>query len=164
MISLIKSFMPRLMDPAPILGELLAPRFTPREVITTAPNPNLDFETFALNEITAYISLVTNSPATAILDTTTLSAETITTTLRALKKKSAAIRDDVLDKQDAFWNVRDELDWRGYAWPLDPATFAATTLTTKSVVNDPRPSIWGEAFPGALPPTLDEIQSAMETK
>ena len=101
MNALIKSFMPRLMDPDRILTERVAPRASSRPVTSTVPNPDLEFETFALNEITAYISLVTNSPDTAIQDTATLSAETITTNLRALKKKSAAIRDDV---------------WLLYAW------------------------------------------------
>ena len=159
---LIKSFMPRLMDPERILAELLAPRSASRAVTETVPNPDLEFETFALNEITAYIALVTNSPGTALQDTATLSAEAITTNLRALKKKSAAIRDDVLDKQDAFWNVRDELDRRGYAWPLDPATFAKPTRDVTTQVIDPLPSIWQENFPGALPPDVTEIRNAME--
>lgn len=162
MKTLIKSFMPRLMDPERILAELIAPRSSTRTVKSAIPNPDLEFETFALSEITAYIALVTNSPDTAIADTATLSAETITTTLRALKKKSAAIRDDVLDKQDAFWNVRDELDRRGYAWPLDPATFAKPTREVTAQVVDPRPSIWQENFPGALPPDVTEIRIAME--
>ncbi len=162
MIPLIKSFMPRLMDPDRILAELLAPRSSSRPATPAIQNPDLDFETFALNEITAYLSLVTNSPDTAIQDTATLSAETITTTLRALKKKSAAIRDDVLDKRDAFWNVRDELDRRGYAWPLDPATFAKPTREIVTQVIDPLPSIWQENFPGALPPDVTEILAAME--
>ena len=161
MKTLIKSFMPRLMDPDRILVELLAPRSSSRAVTSTAPNPDIEFETFALNEITAYIALVTNAPGAAIQDTATLSAETITTNLRALKKKSAAIRDDVLDKQDAFWNVRDELDRRGYAWPLDPATFAKPTREIVTQVIDPLPSIWQENFPGALPPDVTEIRNAM---
>lgn len=162
MNALIKSFMPRLMDPERILAELVAPRSSTRTVKSTIPNPDLEFETFALSEIAAYIALVTNSPDTAIADTATLSAETITTTLRALKKKSAAIRDDVLDKQDAFWNVRDELDRRGYAWPLNPATFAKPTREVTAQVVDPLPSIWQENFPGALPPDVTEIRIAME--
>lgn len=162
MKQLIHSFMPRLMDPDRILVELLAPRSSSHSATTTVPNPDLEFETFALNEITAYIALVTNSPDTAIQDTATLSAETVTTTLRALKKKSAAIRDDVLDKQDAFWNVRDELDRRGYAWPLNPATFAKPTREIVTQVIDPLPSIWQENFPGALPPDVTEIRIAME--
>ena len=162
MNALIKSFMPRIMDPERILAELVAPRSSTRTVKSTIPNPDLEFETFALSEITAYIALVTNSPDTAIADTAALSAETITTTLRALKKKSAAIRDDVLDKQDAFWNVRDELDRRGYAWPLDPATFAKPTREVTAQVVDPLPSIWQENFPGALPPDVTEIRIAME--
>lgn len=160
---LVKSFMPRLMDPERILAELTAPRSKSRVVEATIPNPDLEFEIFALNEITAYIALVTKSPATALADTATLTAETITTSLRVLKKTSAAVRDDVLDKQDAFWNVRDELDRRGYAWPLDPATFAKPTRTVVSTVSDPLPSIWNEHFPGALPPNADEIRIAMET-
>ena len=162
MKTLIKSFMPRLMDPDRILAELLAPRASSHPVTSTVPNLDLEFETFALNEITAYIALVTNSPDTAIQDTAALSAETITTNLRALKKKSAAIRDDVLDKQDAFWNVRDELDRRGYAWPLDPATFAKPTREIVAQVIDQLPSIWQENFPGALPPDVTEIRNAME--
>ena len=161
MIPLIKSFMPRLMDPALILAELTAPRSSSHPVTGTVPTPDIEFETFALNEIAAYIALVTNSPDTAIQDTATLSAETITTTLRALKRKSAAIRDDVLDKQDAFWNVRDELDRRGHAWPLDPATFAKPTREIVTQVIDPLPSIWQENFPGALPPDVTEIRNAM---
>lgn len=163
MNALIKAFMPRLMDPAQILAELTAPRSSTRQVVETVANPALEFEQFALREITAYISLVTKSPDTALADTATLTAETITTTLRVLKKTSAAVRDDVLDKQDAFWNVRDELDRRGYAWPLDPATFAKPTRTVVSTVSDPLPSIWNEHFPGALPPNADEIRIAMET-
>ena len=162
MKALIHSFMPRLMDPDEIRVELLAPRSKSRVVEATVPNPDLEFETFALNEITAYIALVTKSPATALADTATLSAETITTTLRVLKKTSAAVRDDVLDKQDAFWNVRDELDRRGYAWPLNPATFAKPTREVTAQVVDPLPSIWQENFPGALPPDVTEIRIAME--
>ena len=163
MKTLVKSFMPRLMDPALILAELTAPRSASRTATETIPNPDLEFEAFALKEITAYIALVTKSPDTALVDAGTLSAETITTTLRTLKKTSAAVRDDVLDKQDAFWNVRDELDRRGYAWPLDPATFAKPTRETPKQVVDPMPSIWHEHFPGALPPDITEIRTAMET-
>jgi len=161
MKTLIRSFMPRLMDPALILAELTAPRSSATPTTRTIPNPNLEFETFALNEITAYIVLVTGNAETALADTATLTAETITTTLRALKKKSAAVRDDVLDKQDAYWNVRDELDRRGYTWPLDPATFAKPTRTVTEQVVTALPTAWDSAFPGALPPTLDEILAAM---
>lgn len=162
MKTLVKSFMPRLMDPALILAELIAPRSASRAVTETVPNPDLEFEAFALKEITAYIALVTKSPDTALADTATLTAETITTTLRVLKKTSAAVRDDVLDKQDAFWNVRDDLDRRGYAWPLDPATFAKPTREVTTQVVDHVPSIWHDHFPGALPPTVEEVRIAME--
>ena len=161
MKALIRSYTPRLMDPAQILAELTAPRSSSTPTTRTIPNPDLEFETFALNEITAYIILVTGKAETALADTATLTAETITTTLRVLKRKSAAIRDDVLDKQDAYWNVRDELDRRGYAWPLDPATFAQPTRTVTEAVVTALPTGWDAAFPGALPPTLDEILAAM---
>jgi tRNA/tmRNA/rRNA uracil-C5-methylase (TrmA/RlmC/RlmD family) len=161
MKTLIRSYMPRLMDPAQILAELTAPRSSSTPVSRTIPNPDLEFETFALREITAYLVLITKSPDTALADSATLTAETITTALRALKKTSAAVRDDVLDKQDAYWNVRDELDRRGYAWPLDPATFAQPTRTVTEQVVTALPTAWDSAFPGALPPTLDEILAAM---
>jgi hypothetical protein len=162
MKTLIRSYMPRLMDPAQILAELTAPRSSSTPVSRTIPNPDLEFETFALREITAYLVLITKSPDTALADSATLTAETITTALRALKKTSAAVRDDVLDKQDAFWNVRDELDRRGYTWPLDSATFAKPTRDVTTQVIGPLPSIWQENFPGALPPDVTEIRNAME--
>lgn len=162
MKTLICSYMPRLMDPAQILAELTAPtvKVNTVEETVTKPRKVLKFETFALAEIVAYISLITKSPATVLDDIKTLDAEAITVAMRTLKKTSAAARDDALDKQDAFWNVRDELDKRGYTYPDLPAHFGQEVYVETREKTRPGPSAWDKAFPGAQPPTIDEILAA----